>query len=152
MLQDGLVVPDILNTCKFFMYADISLEHLADIYSAATGWETSGQDLMAVGERVLNLQRMFNIREGLQRKDDRLPERAAQQPAFGFYENETRCAIRDFDSMLDEYYEAREWDSKTGEPSKEKLEAAGTRESLIAYGNQGISIYSSKEIRPRQNR
>lgn len=125
MLQDGLVVPDILNTCKFFMYADISLEHLADIYSAATGWETSGQDLMAVGERVLNLQRMFNMREGLQRKDDRLPERAAQQPAFGFYENETRCAISDFDGMLDEYYEAREWDLKTGMPTEKKLKQLG---------------------------
>ncbi len=125
ILQDGLVVPDILNTCKFFMYADITLEHLADIFAAATGWEVNAQDLITVGERVLNLQRMFNMREGLTREDDHLPERVAQQPASGFYENEPKCAISDFDSMLDEYYEARDWDLKTGIPSKEKLKQLG---------------------------
>jgi aldehyde:ferredoxin oxidoreductase len=125
ILQDGLVVPDILNTCKFFMYADITQEHLADIFEAATGWEVNAQDLITVGERVLNLQRMFNMREGLTREDDHLPERVAGQPASGFYENEAKCAINDFDSMLDEYYEARDWDLKTGIPSKEKLKQLG---------------------------
>jgi aldehyde:ferredoxin oxidoreductase len=125
ILQDGLVVPDILNTCKFFMYADITLEHLADIFAAATGWDVNAQDLITVGERVLNLQRMFNMREGLTREDDHLPERVAGQPDSGFYENEARCAISDFDSMLDEYYEARDWDLKTGIPSKEKLKQLG---------------------------
>ena len=125
MLQDALVVPDILNTCKFFMYADITLEHLADLYSAATGWEVEAQDLILVGERVLNLQRMFNMREGLSRDDDQLHQRARQQPAFGFYKNEPQCAIVDFDGMLDEYYEARKWDKKTGRPSDEILKQLG---------------------------
>jgi aldehyde:ferredoxin oxidoreductase len=125
MLQDGLVVPDILNTCKFFMYADVTLEHLADLYSAATGWEVEAQDLILVGERVLNLQRMFNMREGLSRDDDQLHQRARQQPAFGFYKNEPQCAIVDFDGMLDEYYEARKWDKKTGRPSDEILKQLG---------------------------
>jgi aldehyde:ferredoxin oxidoreductase len=124
-LQDGLVVPDILNTCKFFMYGDITLEHLADLFSALTGWEVSGEDLMTVGERVLNLQRMFNIREGLGRKDDIVPERIKRQPAFGYYEKETQCAIRDFDGMMDEYYEIRKWDKKTGMPSQEILKELG---------------------------
>ena len=124
-LQDGLMVPDIMNTCKFFMYADITLEHLADIYSAMTGWQVSGEDLMTVGERVLNLQRMFNLREGMTRADDRLPGRVLQQPAFGYYEKEAQCAIENFDGMLDEYYDARKWDKKTGRPSAEKLKELG---------------------------
>jgi len=122
MLQDALTVPDILNTCKFMMDAGITLEHLADLFSAVTGWELSGQDLMAVGEKVLNLQRMFNMREGLGRKDDRLPERITNLPDFGYYENELLCKIENFDAMLHDYYEARKWNPKTGVPSKEKLE------------------------------
>ncbi|MGD9183138.1 MAG: aldehyde ferredoxin oxidoreductase family protein [Desulfobacterales bacterium] len=128
VLQDGLVLPDILNTCKFFMYAGITLDNLADLLSASTGWDIKGRDLLEVGERVLNLQRLFNMREGLSRKDDILPERIKQKPAFGFYEKEDQCAIRDFEGMLDEYYEARKWDIKTGMPSKEKLKELGLEE------------------------
>ncbi|MEX1330099.1 MAG: aldehyde ferredoxin oxidoreductase C-terminal domain-containing protein, partial [Desulfobacterales bacterium] len=113
------------NTCKFFMYADITLEHLAEIYSAMTGWEVSGEDLMTVGERVLNLQRMFNVREGVARADDQLPARVLQQPAFGFYEKEAQCATQNFDDMLDEYYDARKWDKQTGKPSEEILKELG---------------------------
>jgi aldehyde:ferredoxin oxidoreductase len=127
-LQDGLVLPDILNTCKFFMYAGITLDNLAELLSASTGWDIKGGDLLEVGERVLNLQRLFNMREGLSRKDDMLPERIKQKPAFGFYEKEDQCAIKDFEGMLDEYYEARKWDIKTGMPSKEKLKALGLEE------------------------
>jgi aldehyde:ferredoxin oxidoreductase len=128
VLQDGLVLPDILNTCKFFMYAGITLDNLADLLSASTGWDIKGRDLLEVGERVLNLQRLFNMREGLSRKDDILPERIKQKPAFGFYEKEDQCAIKDFEGMLDEYYEARKWDIKTGMPSKEKLKELGLEE------------------------
>jgi aldehyde:ferredoxin oxidoreductase len=121
ILQDGLILPDILNTCKFFMYAGIHIDHLAQLLSAVTGWKIDGHELLKVGERVINLQRMFNMREGFRRDDDLLPARMKQKPAFGFYENEDRCAIKDFEGMLDEYYQARGWDRNTGTPTKEKL-------------------------------
>ena len=121
ILQDALILPDILNTCKFFMYAGVHLDHLAELLSAATGWNIDGQELLKVGERVMNLQRLFNMREGFRRDDDLLPARMKQIPAFGFYENEGRCAIKDFEGMLDEYYKARGWDTETGIPTKEKL-------------------------------
>ena len=116
-----MVVPDILNICKFFMYAGLSLDNFADMFSTSTGWDIKASDLLKVGERVINLQRLFNMREGLSRKDDLLPERIKQKPAFGIYEKEGKCAIKDFEGMLDEYYEARKWNSKTGVPSEEKL-------------------------------
>jgi aldehyde:ferredoxin oxidoreductase len=121
VLQDALILPDILNTCKFYMYCGIHLDHLAELLSAVTGWNIDGQELLKVGERVINLQRLFNMREGFRRDDDLLPERMKQKPAFGFYKNEDRCAIKDFEGMLDEYYKARGWDVKTGIPTKEKL-------------------------------
>ena len=121
ILQDGMVLPDILNICKFFMYAGITLDNLADLLSASTGWDIEGKDLLEVGERVLNLQRLFNLREGLNRRDDQLPERITAKPAFGFYESENQCVIKNFEGMLDEYYETRKWDKRTGIPSREKL-------------------------------
>ena len=125
ILQDGLIVPDILDVCKFFMYAGITLEHLAAMYTASTGLTVKGDDLIEAGERVMNLQRLFNLREGFSRIDDALPLRALEKPEFGFYQNEEKCAVSDFDAMLDEYYAAREWSKEEGRPSEEKLTSLG---------------------------
>jgi len=61
------------------------------------------------------------MREGFGRNDDLLPERVKKIPSFGIYKDEPRCAINDFEGMLDEYYEERGWDLTTGKPSNEKL-------------------------------
>ena len=121
ILQDGLIMPDVLGVCKFFMYAGLTLEHYAKILSALTGWQINGKDLLKVGERINNLQRLFNIREGFSKKDDLIPERAKQRPLFGLYQNEERCIIKHYEEMLFEYYKARGWDLETGIPTKEKL-------------------------------
>lgn len=121
ILQDGLIMPDVLGVCKFFMYAGLTLEHYAKLLSALTGRTISGEDLVKVGERVSNLQRLFNNREGFGRQEDMIPERVKQKPLFGLYKDEDRCAIKDFESMLKEYYIARGWDVHTGRPKKEKL-------------------------------
>lgn len=121
ILQDGLIIPDVLNICKFMMYVGCTLEHLAMILSALTGWNISDRDLLKIGERVYNLQRLFNMREGFSRKDDLLPERMKNLPQFGDYKDEEGCEIKNFGEMLDEYYEARGWDKQTGTPLPEKL-------------------------------
>lgn len=121
VLQDGLILPDILGVCKFFMYAGLTLDHYANLLSALTGWQINGKDLLKVGERVSNLQRLFNNREGFSIQEDMIPDRIKQKPLFGCYKDEERCAIKDFESMLEEYYRARGWDSLTGIPKKEKL-------------------------------
>ena len=128
ILQDGLIVPDILSTCKFFLYAGLTIDNYADMLSALTGWEIDGRELLKVGERVINLQRLFNIREGFNRDDDLIPERVRQRPSFGIYQDEPRCVIKDYEGMLNEYYEARGWDLITGKPSKDKLRELGLEE------------------------
>lgn len=121
LLQDGLSLPDILGTCKFYMYGGITVDHWAEMITALTGWEIDGQELLRVSERVINLQRLFNVREGITAKDDQLPERVRAVPAFGKYSKEADCSVHDLDSMLQEYYQARGWDSTTGAPLPEKL-------------------------------
>lgn len=121
LLQDGLSLPDILGTCKFYMYGGITVDHWAEMITALTGWEIDGQELLRVSERVINLQRLFNVREGITAKDDQLPERVRAVPAFGKYSKEADCSVHDLDSMLQEYYQVRGWDSTTGAPLPEKL-------------------------------
>jgi aldehyde:ferredoxin oxidoreductase len=128
ILQDGLVMPDVLCVCKFFMYTGITLEHYAQLMSGITGWQLEGKDLLRIGERVINLQRLFNQREGFAKKDDELTDRAKQRPLFGIYHDEDRCIIKDYEEMLQEYYEARGWDHKTGIPKKEKLLELGLQD------------------------
>jgi len=128
ILQDGLIMPDVLGVCKFFMYAGITLEHYAKLLSALTGWQLEGKDLVKIGERISNLQRLFNLREGFTKKDDDLPDRAKQRPLFGAYRDEDRCIIKDYEGMLREYYEARGWDEETGIPKKEKLLELGLQD------------------------
>ena len=121
LLQDGLNLPELLCTCKFFMYAGITVDHWAQLLSALTGRATSGADLLLIAERVYTLQRLFNLREGFTAADDQLPERVMAQPAFGRYQDEPDCAIREYGAMLREYYLARGWDPETGVPTEPTL-------------------------------
>ncbi len=125
ILQNGMILPDILSTCKFMCYAGITPEHWANILQASTGWDIDGQELVRLGERVINLQRLFNVREGFRREDDMLPQRVLTEPEFGAYEGNEDCVISDYEALLDEYYLARGWDIKTGIPSHSKLSELG---------------------------
>ncbi|MBS3787026.1 aldehyde ferredoxin oxidoreductase family protein [Candidatus Bipolaricaulota bacterium] len=124
-LQDGGIIPDIVGTCKFFMYFGVSLDDYAEMLESVTGWDAKGEDLLLAGERTNNLQRLFNIREGFSGKDDRIPKRMKSQPEFGYYVEEPDCSISDYQGMLNDYYEARGWDKETGKPTGRKLEELG---------------------------
>lgn len=125
LLQDGAVLSDIIGTCKFFAYAGMTPDHWMEMINALTGWDIEGSELMQIGERVINLQRMFNIREGNSPRDDQLPLRIRTIPEFGKYQNEPDCIYKDFDALLAEYYEARGWDPVTGAPKIEKIKQLG---------------------------
>ncbi|MHC1574030.1 MAG: aldehyde ferredoxin oxidoreductase C-terminal domain-containing protein, partial [Candidatus Syntropharchaeales archaeon] len=75
--------------------------------------EFTSEDLMCVGERIWNLERLYNLREGFTRADDTLPER--------FFDGLSRDA---FEDTLDEYYAIRGWDDG-GVPKKDKLRRLG---------------------------
>ncbi|MAG14697.1 MAG: aldehyde:ferredoxin oxidoreductase [Dehalococcoidales bacterium] len=125
LLQDFGILPDILGICKFYVYNGLHLPELAELISSLTGWDIDEAELLNIGERVYNLQRMFNAREGVRRKDDYIPERARQIPEFGEHSSVEECEIKEYDQMLDEYYEARSWNKETGVPTKEKLQQLG---------------------------
>ena len=115
-LQDYGISADILGICRFYLFEGLELGDLARMMAALTGWNIDGKELLDAGERVSNLQRMFNTREGIRKADDILPERCLQRPEFGKYSSVAECEIKNYEQMLEEYYEARGWDKKTGVP------------------------------------
>ena len=121
LLQDFGVLFDILGTCKFLTYCGLDLKIYSELLSGLTGWDVDELELLKTGERAINLQRYFNCREGIRRKDDMVPRRICNLPAFGDYSANREVKIENYDKMLDEYYDSRGWDRKTGIPSKEKL-------------------------------
>jgi len=120
--QDKTATYDSLVVCGFpACFGWISPEIYAQLLVAATGIEEFGDVvyLIKAGERIYNLERLFNMREGLQRKDDYLPERFIKEPVP---DGASKGQIFEMDRLLDDYYKARGWDIKTGVPTKAKLE------------------------------
>ena len=122
--EDWHCVVDSLGLCKLEGIALKPLlpEHFRDLLHAATGWDVSVQELRLAGERIWNLERLFNVRLGLGRKDDFPPKRLLQEPiSTGPAQGETLDAAA-FEAMLDAYYKQRGWDRVSGEPFPEKLQ------------------------------
>ena len=95
--------------------------YLSKLFSARTGWDTSPQDIMKFGEKVFTLLKAYTVRDGLTRKDDTWSDRFFTEP---LPEGPAKGAVlsRDtIDRLLDEYYELRGWDKRTGLPTTAKL-------------------------------
>ncbi|MBW2669812.1 MAG: aldehyde:ferredoxin oxidoreductase, partial [Deltaproteobacteria bacterium] len=87
-----------------------------------TGWDFGVDEFRKIGERIYNLERAFNIREGLTRADDTLPKRLLEDP---LPEGPAEGHVNNLDILLDPYYEFRGWDKATGKPTPEKLSELG---------------------------
>jgi aldehyde:ferredoxin oxidoreductase len=102
----------------------IQVEQVQMAVQAATGWNLSIQDLLRIGERATNLARIFNVREGFSRQDDRLPERF-----FTPLENGPLAGVSiskaDFEQALTDLYLAKGWDPVSSAPTPERLRKLG---------------------------
>lgn len=112
MLRDTLVL------CNLVPY---HFDQVIDLLKATTGWKSSSFDAMRVGERVLNLARVFNMREGLTATDDYLPERFHSPTTFGALQD-TAIDKQAMETAVHKYYEQMGWDPITGLPKLSKLE------------------------------
>jgi aldehyde:ferredoxin oxidoreductase len=91
----------------------------------------SVERLKRIGERIYNLQRCYNVREGITRVDDRLPRRFSQEPSPS---GNARGQTIQLEAMLDEYYRLREWSLETGWPTREKLRELGLEDAIEELG------------------
>jgi aldehyde:ferredoxin oxidoreductase len=100
-------------------------EHVR-LIRAATGWNTSLEELLLVGQRAITMGRLFNLREGLTAKDDRLPKRFFSPPATGrLAETETAIDPAKMEESIHSYYSMMGWDPQTGVPTRITLEKLG---------------------------
>lgn len=131
--EELMAVEDSLVVCKL-VYShflttpkklfSLSFDKQAKLYEAATGIAMSGKKLQKAGERIVNLERAFNVLCGITRKDDTLPGRFLREP---LKEGGSAGYLVDFEPLLDEYYTARGWNKKDGIPSGEKLVGLGLK-------------------------
>lgn len=106
-----------MTTCDFTGY---NYERVTE-WLDEMGYDLDTDDLQHMGERVWNLVRLFNVREGFDRSDDKLPERLRKPLERGGPAEGNTVTEEEFETMLDEYYELRGW-SSDGIPTEETLE------------------------------
>jgi aldehyde:ferredoxin oxidoreductase len=125
--QHFTAVGDSLVMCRFTSERGFGLfvgEPYARMVSAITGWDVSVEELERIGERIVNLERLFNVREGVRRREDVLPwkvmhEPIPEGPSAGMY-----CPPDELRTMLDAYYALRGWDDD-GVPTPARLSTLG---------------------------
>jgi len=125
-MEDQYTIIDSLIVCKFSRGTYYKgFEDLAKLYSLVTGFEVTAEEMKRTGERINNVARLFNVREGFSRKDDTLPYKVMhlpipdEGPSKGAYVSQ-----KELDFLLDDYYEARGW-NKDGIPTVKKLKELG---------------------------
>ena len=120
---------DTADLCQFVFGPAWTLygpQETIDFVRAATGWEDFTLDeLLAVGERRLNMMRVLNARQGLDRDADRLPDKffrplKGEGPTAG-----TAVSKDEIEAAKDTYYDLAGWDRKTGNPTQETLSRLG---------------------------
>lgn len=132
-VEDFTSVINSVGTCTVYTGLQLyHLQNLAALYSAATGFELGPQDLKLRGERIFNLYKMLNVREGFGRAEDAFPEvwlkplrsPDGEQVLTDCY-GKRPITAGDIRYLLDDYYDERGWDVHTGTPTREKLAQLG---------------------------
>ena len=115
---------DSANMCQFVWGPSWQLhgpEQMLKMIQAVTGWEVTIEELQTVGERRVNMMRMFNAREGINAADDSLPEKFFK-PLKGGVTDGWKVDRAEFEASLKEYYRQSGWDEENGIPTDETLE------------------------------
>jgi aldehyde:ferredoxin oxidoreductase len=133
--EDLYCVIDSMIICKFTRTIWKVYDDIANVYSLVTGIPATPSDIEKAGERMSNLARLFNIREGMTRSDDTLPERVMTDPIPSGIAKGSVTTQQDLDIMLDGYYEARGWNN-AGVPKKAKLNELGLDSYADIIGNE----------------
>jgi aldehyde:ferredoxin oxidoreductase len=138
--QNFTALDDSITQCRFTSergYGAMINENYARMLHLVTGWDVTEEELEQTGERICNLERAFNVREGVRRKDDTLPYRVQNVPIPEGPHKGMHCPPDELSAMLDEYYALRGWDAD-GVPTEEKL-----HELDLAFAAQDLAARNS---------
>jgi len=115
--QNLMCMFDSLKVCKFILFGGVKTSTLVNWLNWVTGWDMDLEEFMRTGERIYNLKRLYNVREGISRKDDTLPPRILIHKRG---EGGSADSLPPLGEMLSRYYRYRGWD-EIGVPSKRKI-------------------------------
>jgi len=122
-----------MGVCDFWPIED---KTIGELYEVTVGGEWSAEKVYLTGERIFNLQRMFNVMVGFERREDTLPGRFHKEILKEGPPKDHLMTKTAFDKAMTEYYTYRGWDEK-GRPTIEKLRSLGIEEKLIeAYAEK----------------
>ena len=128
--EDFAAVLDSLIVCKFLRkcFTDFYREG-AELLSKVTGWDCSSDELKRTGERIHNMKKLFNIREGWRAEDDWLPERLLKETLPTGIAQGVGLSAKDLREMIASYYQARGWNEDGVVPEKKlaELSLSGVR-------------------------
>ena len=125
LFQDLTGLVDSSDICLFSTFG-IGLPEISSMLRNAIGVDLSDEEFLKVGERIWNLERMFNLEAGFTKEDDTLPPRLLEE---GVTSGPAKGKVAELDIMLKEYYEVRGW-NKDGIPTEEKLDELSIDKSL----------------------
>jgi aldehyde:ferredoxin oxidoreductase len=122
--EDFMVMVESVGLCKYgtqippeFYYDDV-----AQALKIHNGLDLSSEQLQTIGERIVNINRLFNVARGITRSDDQLPDRLTKE---GAPKGPSPGQVVELNQMLDEYYEQRGWNLDTGLPTMDTLKRLG---------------------------
>ncbi|MFW9911188.1 MAG: aldehyde ferredoxin oxidoreductase family protein [Candidatus Thorarchaeota archaeon] len=116
--QDFRAFFDSIMMCHF---AQVPLETILGLVGKATGLAITTEDVLLIGSRAVTMKRLFNLKCGLKPQDDRLPAPLLKPlPDYA-----TEDFVPDMELQLNDYYEYRGWDRKSGAPTEESLQKLG---------------------------
>jgi aldehyde:ferredoxin oxidoreductase len=132
--QDETALLDALGVCVFPPHNDgMGMNDLADLVSCIFGRPWTPEALMEAGDRIWNLERLFNLREGFTGADDTLPPRLLNAP---MPEGPAKGHVVQLEPLLADYYKARQWDTH-GVPTPEVLNRLGLAEEGRSMPDRG---------------
>jgi aldehyde:ferredoxin oxidoreductase len=112
---------NLYNAIDMCQYQNPGVERVLAALNTVTGWGLEADDLMTLGKRIVTLKRMLNLRLGLTRADDRLPDLLMRPLEDGG----TEGTVPDVETLLAGAYAEYGWDPETGKPTRETLEKLG---------------------------
>jgi aldehyde:ferredoxin oxidoreductase len=113
----------VLDSLVFCQFPNITFDQTIELLKGVTGWDTGIPEILKIGERTLNLMRLFNLREGMTIADDMMPDRFFQPTREGVLANlEDRRP--EYEKARSYYYTLMGWD-KNGVPLPEKIAELG---------------------------
>ncbi len=118
--QDLTAVIDSEGLCLFTSFA-LGLQEYTELYNAVVGTDYSPDEMLKLGEKIWNLEKLFNLKAGFGKGDDTLPERFLKEPMPS---GAAKGQVVQLEKTLPEYYKLRGWNEE-GIPTEEKLKELG---------------------------